>query len=213
MSVFENNRALLDGFRAGVRDALTRVYFHYVDQVAMLARCGFVIEAQGSKRVPGVGSGDLERDIVQETFARAFSKAGREAYDGVRPYRPYLLRITKNLLIDRARRTRPELSLDPSVPEQLLDAAMIAEPTVAEDIDWKNLSRATREYMERVSEELREVVRLRFEEELSQEETAARMGITRRRVRALEDRVEKGLMKHLKKLKLVDSSSNLDGSA
>jgi DNA-directed RNA polymerase specialized sigma24 family protein len=55
---------------------------------------------------------DGERELVQDTFAKAFAAAARQAYDGVSPYRPYLLRITKNLMIDRyraAQRTPVEL--------------------------------------------------------------------------------------------------------
>jgi len=43
-------------------------------------------------------------DVVQEVFVRALSEKARTSYDGLRPYRPYLLRIAKNLMIDRARR-------------------------------------------------------------------------------------------------------------
>jgi RNA polymerase sigma-70 factor (ECF subfamily) len=209
-AILENDRALLEAFRRGSRDALTAVYFHYVDRVATLARCGCLLE--DGRRIPGAGGAQAERDLVQETFARAFSKSGRDGYDGVRPYRPYLLRITKNLLIDRARRTRPELPLHEPATAALLDGAMILEPP-DEDLDWKRLSAATRDYLASIPTELRELVRLRFEEGLSQVQAATQLSISRRRVRTLEERVQKGLEQHLRKLRLFDSSASFrDGT-
>lgn len=47
MPIFDNNRELLDRFRRGERAALAAVYEHYVDDVALLARRGFAIDARG----------------------------------------------------------------------------------------------------------------------------------------------------------------------
>ncbi len=49
MSIFDNNRELLDRFRRGDRAALAEVYEHYVDDVALLARRGFTIESAGHR--------------------------------------------------------------------------------------------------------------------------------------------------------------------
>ena len=42
-------------------------------------------------------------DLVQEVFMRAFSREGRQAYDGLRDYGPYLFAIARNVLVDWAR--------------------------------------------------------------------------------------------------------------
>lgn len=42
-------------------------------------------------------------DVVQETILRAWRRAGRLAADG-RPLRPWLMRVARNLAIDRQRR-------------------------------------------------------------------------------------------------------------
>lgn len=205
MPVFLNDRPLLDGFRRGERAALSRVYFHYVDAVAMLARCGFVIDE--GRRVPGAESADVERELIQESFARAFSPKGRQGYDGLRPYRPYLLRITKNLLIDRLRRRRPELSFDDPGAERLLEEAPLGSPPEAspeEALHFGTLAQAARVFLGEASPELRELVRLRFEDDLSQEDTAAKLGISRRKVRTLEEKAQQGLKKYLQKLRLWD---------
>jgi RNA polymerase sigma-70 factor, ECF subfamily len=46
---------------------------------------------------------EAAEDIVQETIVRAWRRAGRLARDG-RPLRPWLVRVARNLAIDRHRR-------------------------------------------------------------------------------------------------------------
>ena len=64
--IFATDRELLDRFRRGERDALARVFEHYVDAVATLARRGFTIESSGHVYVRGTGrdaEADREREI------------------------------------------------------------------------------------------------------------------------------------------------------
>jgi RNA polymerase sigma factor (sigma-70 family) len=193
--VLETDRDLLDRFRRGEREALAAVYYHYVDEVAALARRGFTIESSGHVYVRGV-SGDGEREIVQETFARAFTEKARLAYNGIDPYRPYLMRIAKNLLIDRFRaQAKQAVELDDDTPIELG-----GEPV---DLDWDKRRAATVEYLATLDAEAREIVRLRFEEELSQDEVAERAGCSRRRVRTIEANAQKELRKWLSKRGLL----------
>jgi RNA polymerase sigma factor (sigma-70 family) len=205
MTVLSENRALLEGFRRGERDALTEVYRAYVDDVARLVRRGFVVEAHGHWHVRGVADVDEEHELVQETFARAFADRARASYDGLRPYRPFLLRIAKNLLIDRARRLRRDAQLGP-LDEATLDGAALAEPSEADDpedraraAEWSGLAESARGFVAGLDDESRRFVELRFTEGLSQAETAARLEVTRRRVRTLETRVLRALGRHLRR--------------
>jgi RNA polymerase sigma factor (sigma-70 family) len=200
MTIFANDRELLDRFRRGDRDALVRVFEHYVDDVATLARRGFTIESSGHVVVHGVGR-DEQRELVQDTFAKAFADKARVAYDGLSPYRPYLLRITKNLMIDRHRAGQKQAR---TTPLDALDAAeLAAEPPP--DIEWQRLAAATREYVATLDREHRELVRLRFEEGGSQDAVAGALACTRRRVRTLEGEVQDGLRAWLKTRGLLDS--------
>jgi RNA polymerase sigma factor (sigma-70 family) len=193
--VLETDRALLDDFRRGDKAALTRVYELYVDDVAKLIRWGFA--ADGGAHVRGEIDPACAQELLQEVFVRAFGEAARVRYDGVRPYRPYLLRIAKNLLTDgvRARRRAPTeqvADLDEVVP---LAGQELPDPEG--ELEWSQQREATCEYLASVSEMVQEFVRLRFEQELGQAEVAAQLGITRRRVRTLEQRVQRGLRRHL----------------
>jgi RNA polymerase sigma-70 factor (ECF subfamily) len=211
MPIFEGNRGLLDAFRRGERHALEEVYYRYVEEVDVLVRRGFITESAGHLFVPGVGDAQLERDLVQEVFARAFGEAARAAYDGLRPYRPYLLRIAKNLLVDRlrARSRDPVAAAVPDDGELALDDLIeknspLPEPPAEPDLDFRRLSDLTRRFVDRQDPELRELVRLRFSEDLSQDDVAARMGITRRRVRTVEDNLYKQLKRFLRREKALD---------
>jgi RNA polymerase sigma-70 factor (ECF subfamily) len=200
-SILDGDRELLDAFRRGDRDALARIYHHHVDEVGLVIRRGFTIEAHGHVHVPGAGDVDAEHELIQEVFVRAFSPSARAAFDGLRPYRPYLLRIAKNLLIDRARaQRRREVPLDDiDLSEEAAAAELPANDGAApeDDLDWKRLLAVAETYVAGLDRESQEFIRLRFEEELSQDETATRLGVSRRRVRTLETRTQSGLRKQL----------------
>lgn len=201
MTIFADNRDLLDRFRRGDRDALAAVYYRYVDEVATLARRGFTIESSGHVYVRGLDA-DGERELVQETFLKAFAEKARLAYDGVSPYRPYLLRITKNLMIDRYRAAQhATVELDETgvgdIDQLLATNAELAAGTEPEDLHWKSLRIATTEYVATLDDESRQLVALRFVDERSQDETAMHMKCSRRRVRTVEERVIAGLRKAL----------------
>jgi RNA polymerase sigma factor (sigma-70 family) len=208
VTIFADNRDLLDRFRRGDRKALEAVYYRYVDEVATLARRGFTMESSGHVYVRGLDA-DGERELVQETFVKAFAEKARLAFDGVSPYRPYLLRITKNLMIDRYRGAQhATVELDGTglgdIDQLLAANAELAGGDEPEDLDWKQLRAATNEYVATLDDESRQLIALRFVEELSQDDTAVRMKCSRRRVRTVEDRIVAGLRKSLQKRGLDD---------
>lgn len=200
MTLFAHDRDLLDRFRRGERAALARVFEHYVDDVATLARRGFTIESIGHVVVRGAGR-EGEVELVQETFAKAFAEKARLAYDGVSPYRPYLLRITKNLMIDRYRTEQKEgrtVALD-AVDLDAIQPATDDPP----DPLWQKLAAATAEFVATLDPLARDIVKLRFDEGASQDRVADALGCTRRKVRTVERDVQKGLRSWLKRQGLL----------
>jgi len=188
------DRALLDAFRRGERDALERVYHACVDRVFDLVRHGFLLE--GGTRVSGIAEPGSQRDVIHDVFVKAFAERTRLAYDGLRPFLPYLLRIARNVLVDRWRRHGVEVpfadplgagaGLDPEPPSA-------ADAEAVEDLHWRALREATQAFLAGMADEERRFVQLRFDEDLPQRDVAERMGVTRRRVRTLEGRVLAGL--------------------
>jgi RNA polymerase sigma-70 factor (ECF subfamily) len=193
MTVFAADRSLLDAFRRGDRAALATVYHHYVDDIAAMARNGFAIPATGA-RVRGATDEQTERDLVQEVFSRAFAPRARDSYDGVRPYAPYLRRIARNLMIDRAR------AMNHTVPLDTDDAELVIEPEIGEtDPAWNEQRREAVAYIASLAPDLQRLVKLRFEDEVSQDQAAEALGVSRRRVRTLEARIQRGLRKALRR--------------
>jgi RNA polymerase sigma factor (sigma-70 family) len=186
----ERDRALLDAFRGGERRALEKVYRAYVKDVVAIVRYGFTVQ---DKRVFGESDPQAQLDIAQDVFVRAFSDSGRKGYDGLRPYGPYIRRITRNLMIDRARIAGREVPVDDDETFVRPGPA----PDAEESLHFARLSRETRAFLATQDDELATFVKLRFEQELSQAEVAERMRATRRRVRTLEQRALDGLGKWL----------------
>ncbi|CAN5812927.1 hypothetical protein BH11MYX2_BH11MYX2_24640 [soil metagenome] len=201
MTIFSGNRPLLDAFRRGDRAALSAVYERFVDDVATLARRGFTMESSGHVYVRGV-PGDGERELVQETFAKAFTQKARIAFDGLNPYRPYLLRITKNLMIDRYRSDVKHVGVG-DIDELLAsNGELVGEEPV--DLHWTSLRAATQAYVATLDADTQRILTLRFEDELSQDEVAVQAKCTRRRVRTVEEQVQIELRKWLKQRGLLD---------
>jgi RNA polymerase sigma factor (sigma-70 family) len=180
-------------FRAGEGAALAAVYQDHVPEVERLVRRGYQVPRAGGGRV-WVEPGDRP-DVVQEVFVKALSPAGRRGYDLARDYRPYLLSIARNTMIDwlRSRRVAPGL-------RARLAAEPRHEPGFPDDPPpWqhpRNLATATR-YLAALPLELREVYRLRYAEGMTQERAARTLGVGRQTVRTLEQRLQRGLARTL----------------
>jgi RNA polymerase sigma-70 factor (ECF subfamily) len=191
--LFVDKPELLRAFRAGERDALTAVYWGYVDAVAQVVRHGARLTADAA--VSGAPRGDWA-DLVQETFSRAFSERARLAYDGLRPYRPYLLTICRNLLADHARKRGRELPSD--FDGEALEAAAGSSEDAGEALPPAQLAVVER-YLAGLDARLAGVYQQRYITGATQEEAARALGLTRQRVRTLEDKLRRGLRRALAK--------------
>jgi RNA polymerase sigma factor (sigma-70 family) len=182
MTIFLTDSALLDRYRRGDRDALGAVYRHYVDAVAHLARRGFAID---SAYIRGVDR-DAEIELVHETFTKAFAEKARLAYDGTQAFRPYLLRITKNSMAERFRKNARTV-------------IAVADPTAvtADDVAWPKQRAFTKEVVATLGAEEQRIVTLRFHDQRSQDEVAAEVGCTRRRVATVERDVQVAVRKRM----------------
>jgi len=209
--VFTEKRVSLERFRAGDRAALAEVYRFYFQDILQLARRGFV--TRGGVRALGIGRAADRLDFVQDVFVKAFADAARYGYDGLRPYRPFLLQIARNLRVDQLRQAGRDPSLvvlaarfrwnqDFDDPPDRPGESSAAEATET-DLHWQRLVSETVGFLGSLETEVQTIARLRFVEDLSQADVAERLGITRRRVRTLEGRLLGGARRHLSKSGLV----------
>lgn len=199
--VLAGDRELLDAFRAGERGALLRVYEEYVDLVFRVLRRGFVLDTQGMKRVPGVSDLEDAKEMAQEVFARAFSDKARAAYDGLSDYKPYLLRIAKNLMIDRLRKSGREVSS----PDVDLGADEESAEQTEVGLDEQRLLAGTQAFVQALTDPEKTVFALRYQQGLGQRDVAAEMGLSRKRVRTIEGRLRQALHAHLKQAGLEEA--------
>lgn len=190
-------RALLDGFRAGQRAALTAVYRMHMREVATTLRRGFMFTSQGkTHRFGGYGSAFELQDALHETFRLAFEPRAREAYDGIRPYAPYLRTIARNVVLQHLRRSGREYEvLDDESSE--LDSSDDHVDHPEQRVYQAELRELVDRFLATLSPDERALVEVRFVEGKSQREAAEALGLGRQRIRTHELKLRAKLLGYL----------------
>ncbi len=121
------------------------------------------------------GRAEEADDLFQETWFRALNKLSNYRNDN---FFGWLVRIARNLAIDRARRQRPETSLDAEREDgrAALEIEDGRAPDPACQLARKDFSQALAEAVSRLPEEQREVFVLRTQGEVSFREIAKTQG-------------------------------------
>jgi RNA polymerase sigma-70 factor (ECF subfamily) len=204
LDLLVDDRRLLSEFRKGDRSALERVYRHYAPEIALRLRSGFMLNRQGQPPTHVGLRQSLELEsALQEVFFRAFKEPARLGYDGLRPYRDYLLGITRYVVCDELRRrlrTR-EVSADDLQPsEQLVDPGAGPDQRIEE----REAIDVVRSFLDQGCDDRdRRLYTLRYQEGLSQDAAAHSAGLTRTQVRRWEAKFRARLLKHLKRVRYV----------
>ena len=181
--LFRERKELLVPFREGDKSALEAVYRRYVRLVETVLREGTRV---GQSRV-FTNDVEAQKDLVHDVFARAFSVRARMGFDGIREYRPYLLTITRNVLVDWARKRKETL---PGNVDALIDRMEVESTEPWADAQTM---RVVETYIAGLPEDLRRLHTLRYDQGLSQDETGKVLGLTRQNVRTLEAKLRSGL--------------------
>jgi len=189
MPLLRSDPELLHAFRHGRREALERVYRHYVRQIDRYTRA--LARASGH---PELGQASAVADLVQDVFLRAFSSSGRNGYDGLREYGPYLATIARNCFVDALRARGREVLKSSDELRSLVPEDDLAEPEAW--CDAKTFGVLT-DYLRGLPGPLKGVYEQRFVLGLSQEETSAALGMSRRAIRTAEGKLRGGLRKAL----------------
>jgi len=171
---------------------LEAIYWEHVDAVERLVRLGFSLPEQGCV-LPGIGEPQDQRDVVQEVFVRAFAPTARP--DPSLPLRPYLLRIAKNLLIDRARRKKRDAIKLPQLQSEIENH--VDGPEEADSPEFQAQAKLVADFVATLPEPDKTVIHKRFVDGLSQYEVADALQLTRGKVRAIEESVRKKLQPKL----------------
>lgn len=205
------DRALLLRFRSGEREALETVYMEYAPHVASFLRGGFGFQSGArALRFRGARSQfDLE-DRLHDVFGRAFSENARLGYDGLSPYRVYLLTIARNIVIDDFRRKEHALfdySIDDGPDRASAWDGDATEPLAGEvaltgdperDAQAQELVSLVTRFKDALPPREREVFRLRFEEEKEHREIARALGLSPSKIKTSEARIRTQFFEFMK---------------
>jgi RNA polymerase sigma-70 factor (ECF subfamily) len=199
-------RELLDAFRKGDKSSLPAVYRHYVRDVAAFLTRGFTFSSSGKPcTFRGFAGGYEIEAAIQEIFRRAFEERARLAYNGLDPYRPYLLRIARNTIINDLKSKQPILFrfragapviLDsaPTDPDQFVASSA---PSAEDLLELEEVARLVERFRAALDERSRGVFRFRFEQGLSAEAVARELGLSRSQVRTTEAKLRKRFLEHM----------------
>jgi RNA polymerase sigma factor (sigma-70 family) len=127
---------------------------------------------------------------------RAFGEKGRHAFDGQRDYGPFLGALTRNMMIDWARRNGREL------PIENLDQFPESPPPSEREWADPETTAEVNAYLSELPPELRQVHEFRYVRSCSQDETCSALGISRQALRTREKHLREGLRRRLKRLKM-----------
>jgi len=205
MSLLTSDRELLKSFRLGEQGALERVYREYAPAVAAFLVRGFTFGSKGrTLQFNGYHQPfDLD-NAVQETFVRAFGERARLAYDGLNPYRSYVMAIARNLVLSELRRREVAMSqlvrvvdegqapldhLSQSQVQALSDGP--CEPTGEAEFLRQELVTLYHGFIEELKPQHRAFFIARFEQHMTQVEAGKQTSLSHMQARTLEKKLRK----------------------
>ena len=209
MTLLSSDRALLDGFRRGDSEALARVYGEYAPLIGAFLSRGFTFSSKGrTLQFNGFQQPfDLE-NALQETFVRALSERARLSYDGISPYRNYLIAIARNFVLSELRRREITMSQlfteeDPESgrPDISAENAVLAgspAPTGEAELMRRELIELVARFREGLGSAERAFFQARFEERLIQVEAGRQVGISHMQARTLEKKLRKRFLNFMR---------------
>ncbi|MDP2641257.1 MAG: RNA polymerase sigma factor [Candidatus Yanofskybacteria bacterium] len=130
-------------------------------------------------------------DLVQDTFVRGYRKLPQFRFRGY-SYLTYLLRIAHNLLVNRYRKFKKEISLSDITKEPPEEGVSLAEK-----MDQEIQTHTVRKEIAKLSQREQEILRRRYEQEIPIKEIARQEGKSENAIKLFLSRVRKRLAKNL----------------
>jgi RNA polymerase sigma-70 factor, ECF subfamily len=130
-------------------------------------------------------------ELAQDAFVKAFRAL--HTYDRDRKFSAWLLKIAHNVAIDELRKHTPETAeLDPAIPDSSYPPHKLVEQ--------RELADALRAAMDQLRPEYRELVALKYEQEMEYEEIVEITGLPLGTVKSSLHRARRELAGHLEQL-------------
>lgn len=205
MTSLPEDRELLAAFREGEREALERVYKHYVMEIAAYLKHGFTYTSGGTPRVFAGFRAPSELDAaVQEVFIRAFEPQTRMAYDGLRAYGGFLIGIARNVAFKEVERAAVRDRRTEPLEETTAEIAALG-PEIEDTLDARRARELVARFLtEQCDDRDRKLFRLRYDEGLAQEQAAREVGASRIQLRRWEKKFHTRLIRFLRREKYLD---------
>lgn len=213
----------VEKFRRGDRETLAALYAAHVDAVEELLVRGFGFKSKGQAiRFRGLREPFEIQEVLQDAFMRAFRKQARDAYDPSKPWRPYLITITRNLVIDRFRRSTLEDSLFVKVGSLMLEdeseaqvlgrlsaskPAQVGDPGFSPELEAMRtqVSTVLASFVSTLDETDTRILQEHLMGSLSQNAMADELGMSRNDVRKQIREMRARLLRHLKAEGVIDT--------
>jgi RNA polymerase sigma-70 factor (family 1) len=118
-------------------------------------------------------SKETTEEIIQNLFVKVWEN--RETLHTVRDLKPYLYRMAKNMLLNHLR----NISTERRVLQMRSSTESSTEDTVADHIDSKDYRKLLQEAISQLTDKRKEIFLLRVEENLSLDEIAGKLSISK----------------------------------
>ncbi|MCX6792743.1 MAG: RNA polymerase sigma factor [Candidatus Falkowbacteria bacterium] len=174
------------------KQAFIEAYDLYIDQIQR-----FVYFKLGNK--------DEAEDITSMVFLKCWNyvyEGNLESYDTLKPL---LYKIARNTIIDHYRQTKNQDTVSLEAAEETVDEKQNVHDKVVTDIDFKSL---VQEKLPLLKDEYRDIIILRFINELSVSEIAKVLGKTSGNVRVLAHRALQSLQEIINNEETEKNNSN-----
>ncbi len=214
-----HDESWLQAYRRGESTAMARVYERYAPELQRMLRRGLRTRSADTRIRLVIRNEDERAEIVQEVFARAFSDSARRSYKGVAPYFPFLRRICRNVIVDRHRaskraRTRMVSDVQKTASGEYSRIERTGDDTGAlfglgrnpeRSVLHQQIADALEGFVSELGEDEQRLVRLYYQDPISQRDAAAEMGVDRNRVRALVSGIRGQLLAYMRREGLIES--------
>ena len=130
-------------------------------------------------------------EVVQEVFVKLWEK--REKLNIEKNFSGYMLTITKNLVLDGLKRA----AMDKKAQKKIYEQMQALKNITAEQMLQKELDRLHQQAVNALSPQRRTVYLLSREEELSYQQIATKLGISKNTVRNLMSEALQGIREHI----------------
>lgn len=124
-----------------------------------------------------VGDSDIANDIFQETFVKVITTIRQGRYVDTGKFSAWLMRIAHNQIIDHFRQEKAEKTVSTDTEDStILNNANFAEDSIEDDMVNMQLHDDVRRIIDALPESQRQVLKMRFYQDMSFKEIAEAMG-------------------------------------